>query len=132
MLKAQASYIHELVEAMLTMARLDAGEDIVLLDVREPIELSLSQIKGAINIPVSQLKQRQDEISRDQPVVLFCRSGIRSVKVIVELQDAAVYVISVQHSQPEFASLCHCHRDYTQQERNQCGECDEPNGDSTT
>jgi adenylyltransferase/sulfurtransferase len=68
--------------------RIASGEALVLVDVREPAELGISRIEGALHIPMSQLDQRQDEIPRDQPVVVFCRSGIRSLKAIVTLQAA--------------------------------------------
>jgi rhodanese-related sulfurtransferase len=68
--------------------RIAAGENITLVDVREPAELDISQIKGALHIPMSQLDQRQAEIPRDQPVVVFCRSGVRSLRAIKDLQAA--------------------------------------------
>ncbi|MBN1564166.1 MAG: molybdopterin-synthase adenylyltransferase MoeB, partial [Anaerolineae bacterium] len=68
--------------------RIAAGEKIVLVDVREAGEVNISRIPGALHIPMSQLDQRQDEIPRDQPVVMFCRAGIRSLKAIQTLQAA--------------------------------------------
>ena len=49
-----------------------------IIDVREPNEYALSHIKGAHNIPLSQLRDRLDEIPTDQPVYLHCRSSQRS------------------------------------------------------
>lgn len=49
-----------------------------LIDVREPNEFENGHILGARNIPLSQLKQRQQEIRNDQPVYLYCQSGMRS------------------------------------------------------
>src|SRR5690606_4139485 len=49
-----------------------------LIDVREPREYEGGHILGARNIPMSQLKQRLNEIRTDQPVYLYCQSGIRS------------------------------------------------------
>jgi len=69
-------------------ARLDANESLLLLDVREPYELMVSQIRGAVNIPMSQLPARQHEIPRDRPVVVFCRAGVRSARLIAYLQAA--------------------------------------------
>ncbi len=66
--------------------RIASGEMLVLIDVREPSELTISRIEGALHIPISQLDQRRDEIPHNQPVVMFCRSGIRSFKVIRSLQ----------------------------------------------
>ncbi|SDH34553.1 rhodanese-like domain-containing protein [Alteribacillus bidgolensis] len=49
-----------------------------LIDVREPREFNGGHILGARNIPLSQLKQRINEIRQDQPVYLYCQSGGRS------------------------------------------------------
>ncbi|WP_240378093.1 rhodanese-like domain-containing protein [Bacillus piscicola] len=48
-----------------------------LIDVREPREYSGGHILGARNIPLTQLKQRSNEIRNDQPVYLYCQSGTR-------------------------------------------------------
>ncbi|MDD4079818.1 MAG: FAD-dependent oxidoreductase [Eubacteriales bacterium] len=49
-----------------------------LLDVRETDEYTQGHVKGSKNIPLSQLRERMDEIPRDHPVYVFCRSGARS------------------------------------------------------
>ncbi|RSL30955.1 rhodanese-like domain-containing protein [Salibacterium salarium] len=49
-----------------------------LLDVREPKEYNGGHILGARNLPLSQMKQRVNEIRDDQPVYLYCQSGTRS------------------------------------------------------
>ena len=51
-----------------------------LIDVREPMELMMDgQIEGAQNIPLGEVAERKEELlSLDKPVVLFCRSGNRS------------------------------------------------------
>ncbi|OLO42865.1 rhodanese-like domain-containing protein [Alkalihalophilus pseudofirmus] len=49
-----------------------------LIDVREPKEYDGGHILGARNIPLSQLKQRMNEVRTDQPVYLYCQSGARS------------------------------------------------------
>ena len=50
-----------------------------LIDTREPIELKQGQIEGAINIPLRTIPTRVEEISKlERPIILFCRSGMRS------------------------------------------------------
>lgn len=49
-----------------------------LIDVREANEYNGGHILGARNIPMSQLRQRLNEIRPDQPVYLYCQSGARS------------------------------------------------------
>lgn len=50
-----------------------------LLDVRTPEEFSERHLEGAVNIPVDQVEARLGEIPRDRPVVVYCRSGARSM-----------------------------------------------------
>ena len=59
-------------------------------DVREPEEFdgALGHIRGAKLLPLGTLMQRKDEISKDQPAVLVCRSGARSAQATVLLKNA--------------------------------------------
>ncbi len=50
----------------------------LLVDVRTPGEFKEGHIPGAVNIDLQRLGQRLNEIPRDKPVVLYCRSGQRS------------------------------------------------------
>lgn len=55
--------------------------DYLLIDVRTPQEFSEGNIEGALLIPVDELSSRLDEIEayKDKPVLVYCRSGNRSV-----------------------------------------------------
>lgn len=59
---------------------LDAGEPLVLLDVREPFEWKISNLEphGARLIPMGDVPARIDELDRSEPVVVYCRTGSRS------------------------------------------------------
>ncbi len=67
-------------------ARLDSGEPLTMLDVREPYELAISHLERTVNIPYSQLPARWTEIPRDRPVVVFCHTGVRSANLIEQLR----------------------------------------------
>ncbi|MFO8070073.1 MAG: FAD-dependent oxidoreductase [Alkalibacterium sp.] len=54
----------------------------MIIDAREEDEYALSHIKGAVNIPLSQFRDRLDEIPKDQPVYVHCRSGQRSYNMV--------------------------------------------------
>lgn len=66
--------------------RLDRGDKLILIDVREPYELTISHLENAVHIPMSQMETRWQEIPRDIPAIIFCRSGVRSANLIGELQ----------------------------------------------
>ena len=68
----------------------DAKERFVLIDVREPYEVELCTI-GGTSLPMSQLVDRIDEIPKDVPVVIHCRSGSRSAAVIDALSSRYGY-----------------------------------------
>ncbi len=50
----------------------------VILDVREPFELAVENVEGAVNIPLGQLRARLDELPRDKTIQVICRSGQRA------------------------------------------------------
>lgn len=57
---------------------LKSNHNKILIDVREPGEVKQGYIPGAINIPLSQIKNRVGEIPKDKSIYLYCRSGMRS------------------------------------------------------
>ena len=65
-------------------ARIDAGEDLFLLDVREPHERDICNIGGEL-IPKDTVAQHLDRIPKDKEVVVYCRSGGRSDWIAREL-----------------------------------------------
>jgi adenylyltransferase/sulfurtransferase len=68
-------------------ARRDAGENIFLLDVREPYEYQIAQIGGTL-IPQGEVPNRLAEIPRDREIIVQCRSGARSQRIAEVLQQA--------------------------------------------
>ncbi len=59
----------------------------IIIDVRETHEFNRGHIKGAINIPLSELRKRTNEIPKDKPVYLHCRTGQRSYNAALALQN---------------------------------------------
>ena len=68
--------------------RLDRGEDLFILDVRNPEEYQICRIPGSTLIPLPQLAQRFGELDKDREMVVHCKSGMRSQKAIQLLQAA--------------------------------------------
>lgn len=58
--------------------KLDAGEEFVILDVREPAEYAFGHIPGAKSIPLGELEQRMEELNREDEIYVICRTGRRS------------------------------------------------------
>jgi adenylyltransferase/sulfurtransferase len=67
--------------------RIDAGENLFLLDVREPYEYQIAQIGGTL-IPQNDVPQRLAEIPRDREIVVQCRSGARSQRIAEFLKQS--------------------------------------------
>lgn len=53
-------------------AMLDAGEDVVVVDVRTALESAVDAVPGALRIPLEDLETRQNDIPRDRDIILFC------------------------------------------------------------
>jgi adenylyltransferase/sulfurtransferase len=60
--------------------RLDRGEQIVVVDVREPQEYQINRIEGSRLIPLGELPQRYEELDPNAAIVMQCKSGMRSAK----------------------------------------------------
>ena len=69
-------------------ARLDAGDDIQLIDVRQPDEWAFARIEGAKLIPLGEIMKRMDEINAGRETVIHCKMGGRSAKAIELMKQA--------------------------------------------
>lgn len=60
--------------------RLDSGEDVFILDVREPNEYQICRLEGSTLIPLGQLPNRLNELDKGREMVVHCKLGGRSAK----------------------------------------------------
>jgi rhodanese-related sulfurtransferase len=67
--------------------RLDRGEDVFVLDVRNPEEIQICRIAGSTVIPLPQLPQRFGELDRGREIIVHCKSGVRSQRAIQFLRQ---------------------------------------------
>lgn len=74
-------------QAPVTAVRQLVESEAYIVDVREEQEFKAGHLKGARNIPLSQLRQRIQEIPKDVPVYVHCRTGQRSYNAVCCLQD---------------------------------------------
>ena len=61
--------------------RRNSGELWCILDVREPWEVELASVAGAVTIPMRELPGRLQELETTSPVAVLCHSGVRSARV---------------------------------------------------
>ncbi|HSN67745.1 MAG TPA: molybdopterin-synthase adenylyltransferase MoeB [Thermoanaerobaculia bacterium] len=69
-------------------ARLDRGEDLLVLDVREDYEWAVAHLEGATHIPMGRLRDGIASLPRDREIVVYCRSGSRSANAAAMLRNA--------------------------------------------
>lgn len=69
-------------------ARIERGDEITIIDVREPYERAIIRFPNAIAIPIGQLARRQKELDPDIDTVFICREGQRSILAINTLREA--------------------------------------------
>lgn len=68
--------------------RLDAGEDLQIIDVREQKEFDVARIEGAKLIPLGEVTKRINEIDSTRETVVHCKGGGRSARAIEALKQA--------------------------------------------
>jgi sulfur-carrier protein adenylyltransferase/sulfurtransferase len=67
--------------------KMDAGEPLQLIDVREPFEYEIARIEGSKLIPLGEIADRLDELESGQPMIVHCHSGKRSAHAVQLLQQ---------------------------------------------
>jgi adenylyltransferase/sulfurtransferase len=79
-------------ESTITAGELNAiqqrGDDIYLVDVREPAEWEIINIPGAVLIPKAELPAKLVDLPQNKPVVLYCKTGVRSAEALALLKNA--------------------------------------------
>jgi adenylyltransferase/sulfurtransferase len=70
------------IDVLALKQRLDRGEDILLLDVREPYEWLICRLDDAVHIPLRDVPARLGELDASRETVVYCRTGVRSARVV--------------------------------------------------
>lgn len=65
---------------------IDQNTEFQLIDVREPFEYEVSNLKG-LNIPLAGILIEADKVSKEIPVIIQCRSGKRSAQAVMLLEQ---------------------------------------------
>ncbi|MDD2458565.1 MAG: FAD-dependent oxidoreductase [Eubacteriales bacterium] len=91
-------------EVKVTKARELVESGAFIVDVREPGEFRHGHLNTAVNIPLSQLRERVSEIPRDVPVYLHCRSSARSYNAYMALKGLGY--TNIKNIQGSFLGIC--------------------------
>lgn len=62
--------------------KLQNGEEIILLDVREPYEYQICKLKKSLHIPINQIVSKINKLPKDKEMVVLCHHGVRSIMVV--------------------------------------------------
>ncbi|MFA8438118.1 sulfurtransferase TusA family protein [Pueribacillus sp. YX66] len=69
------------------LKKLEANEEITIIDVREPAEYNFGHIPGSLSIPLGELGERANELDPENEILIVCRSGNRSDLACKQLTD---------------------------------------------
>ncbi|MBF6063215.1 adenylyltransferase/sulfurtransferase MoeZ [Nocardia terpenica] len=88
--EGQAAAAGSTVTARELKEMLDAGKDVAIIDVREPVEWDIVRIEGATLIPKDRILSGEAlaELPQNRPIVLHCKSGVRSAEALAALKRA--------------------------------------------
>ena len=70
--------------------KISSQEDILLIDVREPVEHAAFNIGGLL-LPMNSIMENLHQVPKHKPVVIYCQKGIRSMIVIQRLEEKFGY-----------------------------------------
>jgi rhodanese-related sulfurtransferase len=76
------------IEPRVLAERLARGDDLVLVDVREPHEWAICRLEGALLVPIGTLGEAQAKLPRDRELVIYCKGGVRGAWVVRQLRAA--------------------------------------------
>lgn len=68
--------------------KLERGERVAILDVREPAERAIARLPNTFEIPLGELQERMGELPKDGELVVYCLTGNRSSRAVRALQEA--------------------------------------------
>ncbi len=80
----------------ITVTELAALSEATIIDVREPDEFAQVRAAGAVNVPMSQIIERIDELPADETLYVICAVGGRSAKVAEYLESRDYDVVNVE------------------------------------
>lgn len=75
--------------------RIQEEPEVIIVDVRQPVETASGTVPGAVLIPLTEFGRRMEELPRDRPILTICRSSHRSPIAARQLKQAGYNVTNV-------------------------------------
>lgn len=85
-----------MIDAADVLAKVEAEEDVQIIDLRKPEDFAQGHVAGAINIPFGKLAQNLDKINVSQPVIVYCYSGQTGGQAVAVLKVLGYQVHSIK------------------------------------
>ena len=80
---------------VLELKKMLKNNEVVLLDVREPYEIEICNIKGSLFIPMNEIPQNIEQLDKEKTYAIMCHSGVRSLYVSNYLNSLGYSTLNV-------------------------------------
>ena len=80
---------------VLELKKMLKNNEVVLLDVREPYEIEICNIKGSLFIPMNEILQNIEQLDKEKRYAVMCHSGVRSLYVSNYLNSLGYSTLNV-------------------------------------
>jgi rhodanese-related sulfurtransferase len=80
---------------VLELKKMLKNNEVVLLDVREPYEIEICNVKGSLFIPMNEIPQNFEQLDKEKRYAVMCHSGVRSLYVSNYLNSLGYSTLNV-------------------------------------
>tara|TARA_B100001115_G_scaffold92705_1_gene68208 strand:+ start:72 stop:380 length:309 start_codon:yes stop_codon:yes gene_type:complete len=80
---------------VLELKKMLKNNEVVLLDVREPYEIEICNVKGSLFIPMNEIPQNIEQLEKEKRYAVICHSGVRSLYVSNYLNSLGYSALNV-------------------------------------
>ena len=80
---------------VLELKKMLKNKEVVLVDVREPYEVEICNIKGSLFIPMNEIPQNIEQLDKEKKYAVMCHSGVRSLYVSNYLNSLGYSTLNV-------------------------------------
>lgn len=113
-----ADYNNNAISSADLFAKIDAEEDMLIIDIRQADAYAEGHLKGAVNIPYQDIPANLDKIPDDKPVFINCYTGQTSSQTVALLNIAGKYAVNIQSGWNRGISQAEGFEAYTETEEN--------------